>query len=253
MKSVIIAKIRHFSNQLTSVLILLGMFACSESNIIQNGQNTVKVSTLPNNQPILVGNTSPQPNVDKTYSLLINRTNKRLQVFDHQGVEVWNSAIGIGKGGLKQKKNMADFITPTGEMTVDLILYKKPEYNKIADNNIKRFSKNTQFRNLVTDQQGLTQLFNNMNSLDFDGNASADKAYGDGYIGLTSTTTITGPKMSQFQGKPYWFSIALHGTPQPENIGKANSGGCVHIDSKTIQQLVENGWVKLGTKVKIVD
>ncbi len=237
------------------MVIPIAVSACSYSNsFVQNRGTVIDANTKPNLSPTLVRSASElKPSQKESYSLLIHRTDKRLELLDLQGVPLWNTVIGIGRGGLKEKKDMADLITPTGEMTVDLILYRKPEYNRIARNNVERFSKNAEFRDFVIHQQGLAQLFNNMSSLDFDGNGSPDRAYGDGYIGFTSSTTITGPKMSTFQGTPYWFSIAIHGTPHPENIGQANSGGCVHIDSKSLQQMIENGWVKLGTKVKIVD
>ncbi len=246
-------KLRKFSLGSLIWLIAISLSACSYSNYnTQNRENIINANTLAN--PTLVAKDAKlQTTQAQSYSILIHRADKRLEVFDGQGVRLWNTPIGIGAGGLKEKKNMADLITPTGNLTVDLILYKKPEYNKIAKNNIERFASNTLFRNFVTDPQGLAKLYKNMISLDFDGNGSPDRAYGDGYIGLTSNTVITGPKMSTFQGKPYWFSIALHGTPQPKNIGQANSGGCVHLDTKSLQQLIEKGWIKLGTSVKIID
>jgi hypothetical protein len=234
-------------------VIATSLSACSYSNYnTQNRGNIIDANTLPN--PTLVAkDVKLQTTQAQSYSILIHRADKRLEVFDSQGVRLWNTSIGIGAGGLKEKKNMGDLITPTGNLTVDLILYKKPEYNKITRNNVQRFAKSALFRDLVTEQTGLAKLYKNMISLDFDGNGSPDRAYGDGYIGLTSNTVITGPKMSIFQGKPYWFSIALHGTPQPKNIGQANSGGCVHLDSKSLQKLIEEGWIKLGTRVKIID
>ncbi|HEY9693973.1 MAG TPA: L,D-transpeptidase [Oculatellaceae cyanobacterium] len=231
----------------------IALSACFYSNDnTQNKENIIDANTLLN--PTFVRkDVKTSSTQNQSYSILIHRADKRLEVFDSQGVRLWNTAIGIGAGGLKEKKNMADLITPTGNLTVDLILYKKPEYNKIARNNVERFAKNALFSDFVTEQQGLAKLYKNMISLDFDGNGSPDRAYGDGYIGLTSNTVITGPKMSTFQGKPYWFSIALHGTPQPKNIGQANSGGCVHLDSTSLQQLIEKGWIKLGTSVKIIN
>ncbi len=255
MRFVVLTALRKVSSWASIAVIPVALFACSYSNsFVENRGTVIDVNTKPNLSETLVRNASAlKPSQEESYSLLIHRTDKRLELLDRQGVRLWSTVIGIGRGGLKEKKDMADLITPTGEMTVDLILYRKPEYNRIARDNVDTFSKNAEFRYFVTNQQGLAQLFNNMSSLDFDGNGSPDRAYGNGYIGLTSSTTITGPKMSKFQGTPYWFSIAIHGTPFLENIGQANSGGCVHIDSKSLQQLIENGWVKLGTKVKIVD
>jgi L,D-peptidoglycan transpeptidase YkuD (ErfK/YbiS/YcfS/YnhG family) len=246
---------RRIASSILFALMSMAFSACVSSNPVVQYREIVSIANInPKPSPLLVQDASVLKSTEKeSYSLLIHRADKRLEILNNQGIPLDKTTIGIGKGGLKEKQDMADSVTPVGEMTVDLILYKKPEYDQIAKNNLERFAKDAQYRTLVTHQQGLAQLFNNMNQLDFDGNGSPDRAYGDGYIGLTSTTTITGPKMSTFAGTPYWFSIALHGTPQPENIGQANSGGCVHIDSNTLQQLIEKGWVKLGTKVTIVD
>ncbi len=244
---------RLISNWLLVAVLPIALCACTSSDsAVLTPKNVIEAK--PQSSPPSVNNAHKLNSIqEERYSLLIHRVDKRLEVLNNQSVPIYKATIGIGQGGLKDKQNMNDFVTPTGGMSVDLILYKKSEYNQIAQHNVKRFIKVTQYRNLVNPQQGLAQLFKNMNYLDFDGNGSPDRAYGNGYIGLTSTTSITGPKMSTFQGTPYWFSIALHGTPNPENIGQANSGGCIHLDSNTLQQLIEKGWVKLGTKVTIVD
>ncbi|NJQ98763.1 MAG: L,D-transpeptidase [Hydrococcus sp. CSU_1_8] len=53
---------------------------------------------------------------------------------------------------------------------------------------------------------------------------------------------------------PYWFSIALHGTPtEKTDIGAANSGGCIHVQQQVLKKLVEEGIVKIGTPVIIAD
>jgi hypothetical protein len=244
---------RLISNWLLVAVLPIALCACTSSDSAVLTPKKVTEAKA-QSSPASVNNVNKLNTLqEERYSLLIHRADKRLEVINDQSVPIYNATIGIGKGGLKDKQNMNDFVTPTGEMSVDLILYKKSEYNQISQNNVKRFIKVTQYSNLVSPPQGLAQLFKNMNYLDFDGNSSSDRAYGNGYIGLTSTTSITGPKMSTFQGTPYWFSIALHGTPNPENIGQANSGGCIHLDSNTLQQLIEKGWVKLGTKVTIVD
>jgi hypothetical protein len=236
-----------------SLLVLLPatLFACTSPNIAQ--QPETAPSTEQVESAAIAKSSQAKSNQEEPYSLLIHRADKRLEVLNSQGKPVYQAPVGIGQGGLKEKQDMADLVTPTGQMTVDLILYKKSTYNQIVSQNVERFSKNPEFRPLVDQPQGLVQLFKNMNRIDFDGNGGPDKAYGDGYIGLTSETVITGPKMSKFEQTPYWFSIALHGTPDPKNIGQANSGGCVHLGSGTLQQLIENGWVRLGTVVKITD
>jgi hypothetical protein len=228
------------------------LFACTSPNVAQQPETVTSREPKPSTEKVESAAIA-QNNQEEPYSILIHRADKRLEVLNSQGTPVYQAAIGIGQGGLKEKQDMADLVTPTGQMTVDLILYKKSAYNQIVSQNVERFAKNPEYRPLVGQPQGLGQLFNNMNRIDFDGNGSPDKAYGDGYIGLTSETVITGPKMSTFEQTPYWFSIALHGTPDPQNIGQANSGGCVHLASDTLQQLIENGWVRLGTVVKITD
>jgi lipoprotein-anchoring transpeptidase ErfK/SrfK len=53
---------------------------------------------------------------------------------------------------------------------------------------------------------------------------------------------------------PYWFSIALHGTPnESSDIGKANSGGCIHVEQNVLKKLVEEGAIEIGTRVIITD
>lgn len=238
------------------VLLPMVLSACTASTRVQPPEMTAAPpisEAPPSSEAVAKTPLATQSQPIEKYSLLIHRREKRLEVLNRRGDRLYQASIGIGQGGLKEKQDMADLVTPTGEMTVDLILYKKPAYNQIANQNVQRFSPSPQFRPLVSQPQGLVQLFQNMNGLDFDGNGSPDQAYGDGYIGLTSATTITGPKLSTFAATPYWFSIALHGTPDPRNIGQANSGGCVHLAPETLKQLIEHRWVQLGTAVKIVD
>ena len=54
-------------------------------------------------------------------------------------------------------------------------------------------------------------------------------------------------------GTPYWFSIALHGTPDPANLGAANSGGCVHLSPTMLSHLIDGDLVTLGSVVVIAD
>jgi L,D-peptidoglycan transpeptidase YkuD (ErfK/YbiS/YcfS/YnhG family) len=231
-------------------LLTVALIACSASPPVQHQATVVSVNATPSAQP-----DQPTSVVSKQEDiyLLIHRSAKQLEVLNSRGDRLYQAPVGIGQGGLKEKQDMADLVTPTGEMKVDLILYKKSDYNQIAPQNVEHFAHDPQFRPLVSQPQGLVQLFHNMNQLDFDGNGSPDQAYGDGYIGLTSKTTITGPKLSLFAATPYWFSIALHGTPDPNNIGQARSGGCVHLAPETLKQLIEQRWVQIGTIVEIVD
>ena len=184
-------------------------------------------------------------------SLWVDRQHRQLHVRDAQG-QYSAHAVGVGRGGLDTKTSMADAITPTGTFTVDLILTTSGQHNAISVDNHMRFSQHDDFAPF-TDEHGLQRLFSNMNSLDFDQNGAADAAYGNAYIGLTSPQAITGPKFRHYQGTVYWFSIALHGTPDPANIGQARSGGCVHLPDDLLHRLITEGVVTIGSEVVIAD
>lgn len=176
--------------------------------------------------------------ITPTYHLHIDRAQRQLYVLNADGAVAWKAPCGIGRGGLAQKKSMADAVTPTGEFVVDLILDQQPQFD--------------QSRRALP--LSLAQLFQNMNTLDFNGDGRPDHAYGSAYIGLASKTAITGPKLTTYRdGTVYWFSIALHGTPDPTTIGKAASGGCVHLSAETLAKLIEGGVVGIGTRVTIAD
>ncbi len=199
----------------------------------------------------------PSPNPSKQsgeFLLLVNRRTKQLKVFAPQGNLILQTFVGVGRGGLKAKKNLADLVTPKGEMEVDLILYENPRYNQIAPSLKNKYLEHKDYQRLVKEPNGLKNLFDKMNSLDFDLDGVSDRAYGVGYIGLNSSSVVTGPKMWHFQGVPYWFSIALHGTPdEEENIGRSNSGGCIHLPSTVLRQMIEQEIVSVGTKVVVTD
>jgi hypothetical protein len=184
--------------------------------------------------------------------LHIDRKHRKIYVLNGSKV-IYKSECGVGRGGLKIKKKMSDFITPTGEFVVDLILYVKPQFNTISMLNFNKYKSSKNYSSLASPPDGLSRLFQNMNNIDFDKNGKADQAYGLGYIGLNSNRAVTGPKMRMYGSVPYWFSIALHGTPNNDNVGQANSGGCIHLSEKDITYLVENRIVKIGTQVIISD
>lgn len=154
---------------------------------------------------------------------------------------------------------MADNITPKGRFEVDLILSGNSLQNKCSKALLENYKGNDAALSYLSSPDGLKRLFNNMNSLDFDGNGKPDTAYGAAYIGLNSaspankkSSSITGPKLAKYSGKDYWFSIALHGTPdETKNIGQANSGGCVHIPKELLQRLIADGSIRIGTSVEI--
>lgn len=188
------------------------------------------------------------------YSLYIDRYGKELYVLKSDGSTLLKTKCGIGRGGLKEKKNMADMVTPTGQFTVDIIMCRDSGYNAVSSELINKYRGDSKSHELVSDKAGLDKLFKNMNKIDFDGNGKPDNAYGIVYIGLNSEGTVTGPKLkTHSSGRLYWFSIALHGTTNEDNIGKAKSGGCIHLARDDLTRLIEEKVVRIGTLVTISD
>lgn len=230
---------------------LTGLTSCSSSTDVEIDKPSAMKTANPS-QSI--------PETNKPYTIKIDRAAQQMQVIDANGAEAMKVPIGIGRGGLKTKRDMMDYVTPTGEFVVDLILYQQESFNSINPQLRDRYLK-SEFRQLFARSQGLKKLFQNMNSLDFDGNGKPDRSYGVAYIGLNASTNsvVTGPKMryASWQGgenTPYWFSIALHGTPNEQSdIGAANSGGCIHVQQQVLKKLVEEGIVKIGTPIIISD
>lgn len=188
----------------------------------------------------------------------VDRAGRVAYVLDAQGGVLHQEAAGIGRGGQGTKTSMADLITPTGTFTVDLILTPDGSHSAVSAAALARFSGEPAYRALLADVPGRVALLANMNGLDFDGDGQADGAYGSAYIGLDAAAgagaVVTGPKMRRYRdGTPYWFSIALHGTPDPGNLGAANSGGCVHLSPPLLARLVAEGHVTLGSTVIIAD
>ena len=186
------------------------------------------------------------------YTLIIDRKVRTFYVLNDKNKIIRQFPCGIGKGGLKKKKNMSDMITPMGDFVVDIILYKDKQYANIADSAQKRFGSG-EYKDFVKDKEGLSKLFENMNSIDFDKNGIPDSAYGIAYIGLDSKNAVTGPKMHTYNDIPYWYSIAVHGTNDPLNIGQARSGGCIHLNEEDLVWLIENKIVTIGSNLEIRD
>ena len=198
----------------------------------------------------------------------IDRAARLMIVVDGSGKTVLSSRIGIGRGGLRTKRSMDDLITPTGSFVVDIILTSNKDGSQVSSSLRHRFRQNRQYDDFLKTSADLSRLLTNMNALDFDGNGVADTAYGGAYIGLDPADqgdaiagksdrnkvsgSICGTKARIYQKKVSWYSIAIHGTPHPEYaIGAATSGGCIHVDDKTLQHLL--GLVSIGTKVEIFD
>lgn len=180
----------------------------------------------------------------------IDRKTKTLIAKDASGKVVLRSKVGIGSGGLAKKRNMEDLVTPSGDFKVELILSKNSEKNRVSSDVLNKYSRDEKALSYLKSDSGLKRLFENMSSLDFDADGKPDTAYGAGYLSLSSKNAVTGPKLSKFKGKDYWYSIAIHGTPfEKRNIGYAHSGGCVQLPHNELNKVIE--MVQLGTVVKI--
>lgn len=184
--------------------------------------------------------------------IVVNRKLRRIQVFGAGSKPLIESPIGIGRGGLGMKRSMSDCITPAGNFVVDIVLFEKPECDAVSAAVLEKYKSDATAGKLLNSKKGLAHLFSNMDSLDFNGDGRADIAYGAGYIGLSSTNGVTGPKLSTYKGMPYWFSIALHGTPhETKDIGAANSGGCIHLPAAVLRKLIEGRIISVGTRVEV--
>lgn len=182
----------------------------------------------------------------------IDRAGRTLYLLaPHSGEIVHQEAIGVGRGGLGEKQAMGDLITPTGRFTVDLVVTDRATHDAVSAAATERFREDAEYAGLLAD---LPTLYANMSRIDFDGDGAPDRAYGAGYIGLTSSEAVTGPKMRRYRdGTAYWYSIALHGTSDASALGEARSGGCVHLSEALLFRLVEEEVLTLGSPVTISD
>ena len=182
----------------------------------------------------------------------VDRTGRRVYVLDEQGKITHSEAAGIGRGGLGKKSSMGDLKTPTGRFVVDLVLAPGASTLAVSD---EVNHQDTVLQAFLKDRSALARLWANMDQLDFDGDGAPDHAYGSAYIGLHSPdgSAVTGPKLRRYRGTPYWYSIALHGTPDPASLGQARSGGCVHLSAGLLHQLVAQGRLAVGAEVVIAD
>jgi len=199
---------------------------------------------------------APEPAVTPpvAWSLWVDRQGRSLHVLDGEGREAWRSPVGIGAGGLGQKRSMEDRITPTGDFLVDLVLYDDPTWDAVAEATRARLAeRDPDFAALLADPAGLARLRATMDQLDFDGDGQPDHAYGAAYLGLDGGGGPTGPKLRRRGPDLYWYSIALHGTPDPTRIGQATSGGCVHLPEAVLRRLVTERIATVGTRVHVED
>jgi len=198
---------------------------------------------------------SPSLNfASQNHSIYINRSTKKLHVLDGNGTIISTFDCGIGRGRLQEKKSMGDYVTPTGDFIVDLIIFENGEFNQISQSNKEKFESEKEYKKYLKDKVGLSKLFKNMNNIDFDNNQRPDQAYGTAYIGLDSKDSITGPKLNKYRNVVRWYSIGIHGTPnETNNISASNSGGCIHLKATDLKSIIEKGILNIGTKVKIGD
>lgn len=183
----------------------------------------------------------------------VDRSARTIALLDDDGQVLHREPIGIGRGGLRDKREMSDFVTPTGTFTVDLVVHAAGTHDAVSPEAVERFASNPDFAKLLSGEPGLPGLFHNMSTIDFDGDGQPDEAYGDAYIGLDGEGT--GPKLRRHSKSrtPYWYSIALHGTPLASNLGAANSGGCVHVAPSLLDRLITEEIVTVGSTVTIAD
>lgn len=210
-------------------------------------------------------NRAMQAKANAKPGIYIDRKGRKLYTVDATGAVTAQYPIGIGKGSIRRtKRSMSDNITPIGDFKVELVLSKNADFNAIDRSFLKKYRTSPTFLSLVNSKSGLEQLFKNMNSIDFNADGKPDNAYGAAYIGLTSRTAITGPntsrtaiagpKMHLYGNVPYWYSIAIHGTPNPDKaLGQATSGGCIHLGEDALMKLIGEKFVKVGTRVTIQD
>ncbi|MCB9674773.1 MAG: L,D-transpeptidase [Alphaproteobacteria bacterium] len=193
--------------------------------------------------------TGDRPAGTEPLSVHVHRAGRTLYLLDARGAVVASEPVGIGRGGLGEKRDMADLVTPTGTFLVDLVLTADGTRNAVSPAAVERFAGDP-----LLEGPGLAALFRSMNGIDFDGDGVPDGAYGTAYIGLDAVDAVTGPKLRRYRdGTPYWFSIALHGTPVAANLGAAASGGCVHVSPTLLERLVGDGILGIGSRVVISD
>lgn len=75
------------------------------------------------------------------YNIYINRVDKTLYVLKPDGTILWKKPCGIGRGGITQKKNMADYVTPVGSFSVDIILYKDAKFDAVSEKIIDKYKR----------------------------------------------------------------------------------------------------------------
>lgn len=183
--------------------------------------------------------------------VFIDRKNRRLTVVDQAGKTLLACPVGVGKGPLKQKTGMQDFVTPLGDFVVDVVLTEDTDLNAISDKSKSKFAGGPLGR-FVKSPEGLADVFHTMNCMDFDHDGKNDFAYSYAFIGLDGKQT--GPKLIPADHFARWYSIGIHGTPnEAKAIGQATSEGCIHVSHAMLKRLVNEKLIVVGTPVTITD
>ncbi len=93
------------------------------------------------------------------------------------------------------------------------------------------------------------QLFANMSAIDFDGDGQGGE-YGRAFIGLDPESEVAQPfHFGPYRGTFRWYSYALHGTQDPDRVGKAITGGCINLGDAALQRVFQS--LNLGDRVVI--
>ena len=146
--------------------------------------------------------------------------------------------VGYGKNGVGCiGSTFEEGVTPLGTFKVNAIMSK--DRFEMDETLIKQSGKTNQYLS--------ENLFNNMNSIDFNGDGETGE-YGSGYISLTPIPSTPQPfSFNEYDGTYRWYSFAIHGTNDETRIGKRITGGCINMNNKEISKLIKS--INLGDKV----
>lgn len=148
--------------------------------------------------------------------------------------------VGYGKNGVGCiGSTFQEGVTPLGTFKVNAIMSKgRFEMDEAL---IKKSGKTKQYL--------ATNLFKNMNSIDFKGDGETGE-YGSGYISLTPVPQTPQPfNFNEYDGIYRWYSFAIHGTNDETRIGQRITGGCINMNNKDLNKLIKN--INLGDEVLV--
>ena len=148
--------------------------------------------------------------------------------------------VGYGKNGVTcPGSRFEEGYTPLGRFKVNAILS-----NKRFEMDPKLIAQSGK-----TEHELRQTLFQNMNSIDFNGDGEVGE-YGSGYISLMPEGSTQQPfRFNTYGGKFRWYSFAIHGSNNDKRIGQRVTGGCVNVAEPTLRTLLSS--VKLGDTVVV--